>query len=333
MHKLLMLCTLASGLSAVPARAAPQAVASEAVLSLAEFDEVLAGCLDDLERLKLNPGYASAWLQRLPSEWKVRDQARIFAVRTDFLQSHLAVYNPDNQNAGIVRTEMRDWVHSLRREASELSAPVKEGVEPEEQLKSILGRGEFRGVGEPGYLQLLMKRLQLQIIRFLDWLFGSVRRSGMGDYLVWLLIALLVFLLGTLLVRTLRNAGRREADKIEPTGAPLPVRSWRQWLAACEKCAARGDFRAAVHAGYWAGAVWLEETGSLTADPARTPRESLRLLGVSDPRRTPLRRMTESLEVTWYGYRNATPTDVTDLRARLEELGCPVNASRATAAS
>ena len=62
------------------------------------------------------------------------------------------------------------------------------------------------------------------------------------------------------------------------SGTPGAPRGWQHWLREARAAAARGDYRAAIHAAYWAAIAHLEETKSLPEDRARTPRESLRLI-------------------------------------------------------
>ena len=62
------------------------------------------------------------------------------------------------------------------------------------------------------------------------------------------------------------------------SGATPVGRDWRRWLREAKEAAGRGDYRAAIHAAYWAAMVRMEEMKTLPEDRSRTPRESLRLI-------------------------------------------------------
>jgi hypothetical protein len=67
----------------------------------------------------------------------------------------------------------------------------------------------------------------------------------------------------------------------------------------------------------------MEKTKSLPEDRARTPRESLRLVGRDNGAYAPLAQLTRRFELVWYGYRDATAADWDDAVQQLEMLGCP----------
>jgi hypothetical protein len=103
----------------------------------------------------------------------------------------------------------------------------------------------------------------------------------------------------------------------------------REARAAAE----RGDYRAAIHAAYWAAVARLEETKSLPEDRSRTPRESLRLIRRENPAYAPLSQLTRRFELVWYGYRAATAADWTDAMQQLEALGCQRSSTPVISAS
>ena len=79
--------------------------------------------------------------------------------------------------------------------------------------------------------------------------------------------------------------------------------------------AAIGLWREAIHFVYWASIARLESKRIWPADRARTPREYLRLMAGSDPRKQSLTALTRSFERTWYGGRAA---ESFDFKAALE---------------
>lgn len=317
---------------AQPAKSSSLEAARSSTLTVAQYQAELDRWIESVKELELDSGRAAELRARVPDAWLVSDGQLQFTVPTETLTAQLELLGSKPGQSRKALATLRGWLQALHREAAGYAAPpVSRSQDPSEKLREILSRREFRGIGEPGFLELLSKRLQLQLFRLLEWLFGRIGNTGIGDYLVWILIGLLIILLVWMFVRTLRNAAAIEPTQVERAG--VPVQSWRQWIAQAEKLAAAGDFRGAVHASYWAGVVWLEERGAFSADRARTPRECIRLLPTNDPRRAALRGITEHMETTWYGYRAATHADFVDARARLEELGCPLHASPAIAAS
>jgi hypothetical protein len=137
--------------------------------------------------------------------------------------------------------------------------------------------------------------------------------------------------------------------------APAAVtKDWRRWTQEAQAAGARGEFRAAVHACYWAAVGRLEDLGVWASDHSRTPREYLRLLddlGVEAQRpsaatklhpaaslapermRTTLGTLTGTFERVWYAGVNATAADFRSSLDRLEELGCRFPSNRPIAAS
>jgi len=129
---------------------------------------------------------------------------------------------------------------------------------------------------------------------------------------------------GLLLVWIIRRLSRPDA-KVPPREiVPFSpsARGWRAWLADAQSRARQRDWRNAIHLAYWASIAFLEESGSWKPNRARTPREYLRLVGVSDPQHPPLAALTRRLETVWYGDRPAREADYREAIRELERLGC-----------
>jgi hypothetical protein len=120
--------------------------------------------------------------------------------------------------------------------------------------------------------------------------------------------------------RTIRQNNRLE--RIMPEVLPVSAKRWRVWMREAREAAAKGQWRDAVHLGYWAGISFLEENGMWRPDGARTPREYLKLLPADSHHRSTLKELTRRLEVTWYGKEAAGPQTFSETVANLEELGC-----------
>jgi len=118
---------------------------------------------------------------------------------------------------------------------------------------------------------------------------------------------------------TARVAPQREIDL---QGASPAGEDSHHWLREARAAAARGDYRSAIHAGYWAAIASLEEAKLLAENRSRTPRESLGLIRRESEEYAPLFELTHRFELVWYGYRSADRSDWSDAVRHLEKLGC-----------
>ena len=139
--------------------------------------------------------------------------------------------------------------------------------------------------------------------RFLNSAAGFSRGRGwIGLLLGWGLVLLAVAGLATWCWRVVRREGlpmRLGAGSGQLFTGEL---HGTDWSALARRCAAAGAWREAIHAQYWACIVLTEKRGVWRSDPARTPREYLRLLSVGREREM-LRSLTQLLETAWYGNR------------------------------
>ena len=195
-------------------------------------------------------------------------------------------------------------------------------VHERDSLHAILARKEYRGVSESSARERFVEWLENRLADLLAMLerFGS--RSP------WITFALRALLLGALcvgLVWALVRIERRSRIRLVPE--PIPVsgapsaREWQLWLADAHTMAAQDLWREAIHFLYWAAIARLESRRLWPADRARTPREYLELLPAADPRRLNLATLTRSFERTWYGGRDAGPSDFKAALKLAAELG------------
>jgi len=84
-----------------------------------------------------------------------------------------------------------------------------------------------------------------------------------------------------------------------------------------------------VHSTYWAGICYLEDSGVVRKDRARTPREYMRLVSHATQlaasgrsTRESLSALTAVLEQVWYGRRSASYQDFENAMRKVEVLGC-----------
>ncbi len=269
------------------------------------------------------PELAAPLRQSLPAAWSVRVGAtQHVQVSTAGLQTELRriEQKPAEAKAAIAEIEARLAI--LRSAANELAAAEKPGNSPEAvaNLNHILERPEFEQ--EKG-----LSPLQLWIRHAARWLAEKIfrglslahLRGKNGNYLAWTIIGAAFVLLGIGVWRRLRRAA--VAAEHHPEKA-APTSDTRQWIAEALAAAERGDFREAVHCGYWAAIASLEDHRLLERDRARTPRESLRLLREHPTQQKMLGELTRHFELIWYGCRPASQQDWSGARILLEKMGC-----------
>jgi hypothetical protein len=186
---------------------------------------------------------------------------------------------------------------------------------------SVLKRAEFQAVGEPTWWDRQKARLWQWLARFFD----GVGRLGsaapwLGRLLEWLLftgaaVGLLFFLL--------RNVARQRLRVAMGAGA-VQATAWDRestdWAHRAEEHASAGQWRDAVHSLYWAAIVLLESRRAWRHNPARTPREYVRLLRAGSGQQKALRGLTQIFERVWYGLREADAEEYAHARALYEQL-------------
>jgi Domain of unknown function (DUF4129) len=210
-----------------------------------------------------------------------------------------------------------DW-----REAGAPAAQAQDYGAEQRSLTKILARREYRGSSETSAKERLQEWLETKIADFLQ------RLMGFGASIPWIgyvLEGLLVTGLGTALIWALIRLERRWRVRLTPEVQPVSrapsAREWQLWLKDARAMAAEGRWREAIHFLYWASISRLEAMRLWPADQARTPREYLRLLKGSDPRRRNLTALTRSFERTWYGGRTAHSGDFEAAKKMAAELG------------
>ena len=268
-----------------------------------------------------DPAASRKWSATLPNEWVVETEERSYHLKTEWLRAALEMdgRTPHKKNAMVEQAKLR--LASLREAAQALQAPdAGEDLRGSHAaLDSILKAREFRGARGPSYYEILRARTLGWIQRQLAKVFGRMRRSPtISGVLAWGLIAIAALLLASWAVRI--SIGSRV--QIDLSGSAPVTRGWRDWLRDARAASALGDFRAAIHAAYWAAVARLVEIQILPEDRSRTPRESLRLVDPQNQAHAPLARLTSRLELVWYGYFPATASDWNEAAEQLERLEC-----------
>lgn len=206
-------------------------------------------------------------------------------------------------------------------------ASTDEGAGPgyddeRQRLNTILARKEYQGVSESSARERFLEWLA-------NWLDGALTKlaqfGARSPWIAFTLRALLLVAICLGLVWALIRIERKSRIKLAPepqavSGAPS-AREWQLWLADARAMAEQGFWREAIHFLYWAAIARLESRRLWPADRARTPREYLRMLPPADPRLHDLTTLTRSFERTWYGGREAGPSDFKAAEKLAAELG------------
>lgn len=288
----------------------------------------------------------------LPKAWVVRVAGQRFEVPAGWLDSALETMATNPAARASLVKDVRNRVELLKWQAQAL---VRADGGPDTaaaaaRLESILARREFRAVHGPSWWDVLKARISRWVYEVLRKFFSKLGMSRQTrEVVAWVLIALAFVLLALAVWRSL--LGVQRAKGLEIGGAFSPGKTWRDWGQEALAAAARHDYRAALHAAYWAGVYRLADLGAWQLDRARTPREYLRLFagqtapagelvasGVLPPanhadRAAALAALTRGLETTWYGYQLATADDFRAALSQLEALGCRFSSNLVTANS
>jgi Domain of unknown function (DUF4129) len=260
----------------------------------------------------------SELLKQIPTVWQVQTDKQKFEVSSEWLRSDLIELrdDPDKAAQDLILERLGD----LRSEALTLETPPAETSEKRAQLNRILAAREFDDIHASSWLGRLKERIQQYLIHLLGRAFGSSVIPTLGNVAVYGLIIVAVLLLAYWMYRSIRKSG--ELESILPYPLPVSSKEWTLWMAEARASAERGNWRDAIHLGYWCGVSFLEAQGLWRPDYARTPREYLRLLPSSSEHHSTLVALTRSFEVVWYGKQEANEDAFSQTLAQLEKLGC-----------
>jgi hypothetical protein len=198
----------------------------------------------------------------------------------------------------------------LTQELAFLQQPAVNPQQAHAQINaaSILQQKQFQYADSgPSWWQLLLSHIS----NWLDHLLllaamASAHRPWIGRLIEWtLLIAASAGLLAYAL-QVVRKDRALAARWVGPHATPAREPGV-DWPALAQAAAAVGNWRAAVHAAYWAAIERLSREGrweqQSAATTLRTPREYLRLLENGSRQREWLGTLTGLLERAWYAQR------------------------------
>jgi hypothetical protein len=302
---------------------APLGAASPPSITLEEYISELNRCSTALADSENDPAALYRLHMSLPSEWQVRVGNQQYTVATDWLKADLAraeaALHQDRSAVQQAQREIRSRREAANGLAQSISVPSPEQARV--QLNRILAATEFQAIRGPTWWDSLRARLLDWIMRQLEKLIGKIGHGrAIGNAIAWTLIALSSLLLLLWMVRATTRAAPR--PEIDLRGASAKGQDSHHWLREARVAAARGDYRSAIHASYWAAIARLEEAKLLTENRSRTPRESLGLIRRDSPEYAPLLQLTRRFELVWYGYRSADSADWSDAMEQMEKLGC-----------
>jgi hypothetical protein len=336
------------------ASAQPTNASRSETLDLGAYQRALDDLRSEVEGLSAHPRDTGSLRASLPKTWKVESAGVRFEIATEWLDASLARFESSPAARKVLERDILSRIDQLRADAAAFEAPPNpDRATARVAMAEILRRREYASVRQPSWFELALQRLWRAFWRLIGRLFGRIgAHVNVQRLFAWSLIFAAFVFLAVLLLRVWRQALR--STSLNPPSAPQPAKTWRHWAQEALAQAARGNYRAAVHACYWAGIARLGDLGVWNIDPSRTPREYLRMLdrvstsvAVAGSSKSPQPAMaiapsalrasvgalTGTFERVWYAGGDATAGDFRSSIDRLEELGCRFSSTHPTAAS
>lgn len=184
----------------------------------------------------------------------------------------------------------------------------------------ILARPEFQQAPPT-----LWERAKAKIVEAIVRLFTGIDRvtsqsPWIGRMLEWLLFLAAAAAVLVWLMRAIQRQRLRVNIGADAARAAEWARKSEDWRQLAEQEAGRGAWRQAIHALYWAAISEFERRRLWRQNPARTPREYVRLLKPGSAEQRDLRGLTAALERCWYGQHAATPEEFAYARESFDRI-------------
>jgi hypothetical protein len=303
----------------------PNPPAPSRELTLRDYISELDRCSQALKDTAKDTTTLHGFRASLPAEWIVKSDDERYSVSTEWLSTGLAEFegNPRASASLLLPAEKR--IAALRNAARELetASPLRDLRQVRGRLDKILSAREFAGLRGPSWWDVFQARVREWLFKQFEKLFGHLGRARVaGNVIAWGLILTAAILLAVWAVRLSKRGGRN--PNMDLRGARPTGQDWHYWMREAAAAAKHNDYRAAIHAAYWAAVSRMEEVNLLPEDRSRTPRESLRLIQRESSQYAPLKQLTLRFELVWYGYRFATTAEWNDTVQQLEKIGCPL---------
>lgn len=290
-----------------------------------ESEESLDTYRDDLNRALTHVRVV------LPEQQPVQSSDEVCTVNNSWLHEALnEIEAVDVEKKPALVTRVVERLQAvIDRVAYERRAPTDADnkVYTKGKLESILARPEYAPQAQgPNALTRLIQD-------FLQWLekilpkFPRVKGGGspavgMIAQIAVLVVALLVVLyVARILLRRFRVSPRKRAPKKRGAliilGEQLrPEDTASDLLAEAEALARQGDLRAAIRKGYIALLVELGDRNVITLAQHKTNRDYLNAVRNVPLLHSAMRALTDSFELHWYGFAEATENDWRNFRSR-----------------
>jgi len=302
--------------------AAGTLAAGQDVLTAQRYADRLQSYQDRISELNTAPQKAPELRDSIPDSLTVESNHGQITVETEFLREGLDRFLTSEPKAkDKVLSGLGERLRALRVEADLYEQPDRADDATRKKLDEILSSREFNRVRGPSWLELLRQRVGAWLLKQLRKISPKVPDlQNAGQIFVWTMIGLAAAVAGIWLYRLSRESMTGQPREILPF---LPSsQSWQEWLAQARAQASAGNWRDAIHLGFWAAVSRLESDGVWAPDKARTPREYLRSIPGSDLSREPFSALTRNFEASWYGARPTTEADFVQFTANLERIGC-----------
>lgn len=213
--------------------------------------------------------------------------------------------------------------------ADSVSIPAREFARAQAAAQRILASAEFQR-DPPTLWDRIKEKIGEALVRLFVGIDHVTSQSPwLGRSLEWILFIAAAVGLIMWGLRALQRQRLRVALGGEPLRTAERSRERDDWWRLAETEAAKGAWREAIHAIYWAAIVHLENHRAWRHNPARTPREYVRLLKPGSAEQRELRGLTGSLEKNWYGQQEARAEEYSEARERFERLTAVAESSAA----
>lgn len=285
-----------------------------------EYIAKLDGLASTAKKLA-HPEEVPRLLNDIPPVWRIQTPQQTFEVRSEWLRQELNEWQKKPSRE--IQDRIFAQLQTLRSEAASFQDSPKDVSQKRVLLNEILAGREFQNIHGPTWLDRFKQRMVELLIKLLGRVFKSSAIPTVGNVVVYGLMALALLAVAYWMYRTIRNNAGVEA--IAPLSLSVSSKGWKVWMKEARLAAEGGNWRDAIHLGYWCGISFLEAQELWRPDTARTPREYLRLLpGTSEHRQT-LGILTRTFELVWYGTQEADESAFSETLAQLEKLGCQSN--------
>jgi len=291
------------------------------VIDLAAYESALQSYSNTIEQNRHKQEEIARLRKSIPEHWTLRTSAGDVNVSNEWLRTELWNLEHHPKDADVIAVALKQRLYAIRVGAVQMETRPPEPEQARARLGAILSRREFRDLAGPSAAQKLMARISRWLLRQVVWLLSRLHiNAKAGNVLAWTVIVVAFALLCYWMWKRLRSGAPLAQCSI--TKQETATMTSRQWLDEAMAAAERHDYREAIHCAYWAAIARLEDSGVLTRDRSRTPRESIRQLDSRPNDQKPLRDLTRHFELIWYGYRLASADDWCGARAQLEQMGC-----------